>query len=67
MALFTFGLFCIESVVNHLLEQRDWLPLEVAVSLEARETAKLKKNSTPLFAKLEEGNLLNKYMHAFCI
>lgn len=45
MALFTFGLFFIEIVIN-LLQQRDWLPFEVAMSLEARETAKLEKNST---------------------
>lgn len=50
-----------------LLQQRDWLPFEVAVSLEAGETLKLEKSATLLFAKLEEGNLLSKYMDAFCI
>lgn len=67
MALFAFGLFFIEIVVNLLQQRRNWLPFEVAVSLEARETAKLEKNSTLLFAKLEEGDLLTKYMDAFCI
>lgn len=66
-ALFTFGLFFIEIVVNLLLRQRDWLPFEVAMSLETTETAKLEKNTALLFAKLEEGKLLSKYMDAFCI
>lgn len=43
MALFTFGLFFIEIIINLLLRQRGWLPFEVAMSLEARETVKLQK------------------------
>lgn len=40
MTFFTFGLLFIEVVVNLLLQQKDWLPFEVAMNLEARETAK---------------------------
>lgn len=43
MALFTFGPFFVEIVVNLLLQQKDCLPFEAGVSLEARETAKLEK------------------------
>lgn len=64
---FTFVLFFIEIIVNLLLRQRGWFPFEVAMSLEARETVKLQKKSTLLVAKLEEGNLLSKYMDAFCL
>lgn len=67
MAFLTFSLLFTEVVVNLLLQQKDCLPFEVGVSLQARETAKLEKNSTLLFAKLEEGYLLSKYMDAFCI
>lgn len=63
MALFTFGLFCIESVVNHLLEQRDWLPLQVAMSLEGREIAKLEKKFNSLVFKAR-GRKFAKQIHA---
>lgn len=66
IALLTFDLFFIEIVVN-LLQQRDWLSFGVAMSLEARDRAKLEKSSPLSFAKLEEGDLLSKYTDAFYI
>lgn len=44
MAFLTFSLLFTEVVVNLLLQQKDCLPFEVGVSLQARETAKLENN-----------------------